>query len=275
MAEVTEQMRAWGGSFGDPAQGGSREGRTTITTVAVPSPDGGRAVEVTAGPDGGQLRVEHGFEVAAADVDWGADVPATMPSFPESVERLVEGSPGLLGCEVEHANGRYRIELFHPLYADGLSEQSFKVAVAEVAKVRRVIDRMVEEIGAHRTFVADLAATERESQANFERLTQEMQAAEATAAAPAGSAPGPVGSPAPGPASGPAATPAPWSATHVTPQNGIYAWSEPDGSRAPAVTLDPGLEVRVAEWNGVWARVEASNGWSGWVDGRALIERSG
>jgi hypothetical protein len=269
MADVTEQVRKWGGSFGDPAQAGAREGRTTITTVAVPSPDGGRAVEVTAGPDGGQLLVEHGFEVSAAEVDWGAEVPTPMPSFAETVERLVEGSPGLLACEVEGGGGRYRIELFHPLYADGLSEQSFKIAVAEVAKARRAIDRLVEEIGAHRTFVADLAATERESKETLDRLTQEVEAA--VAAPTADSAPAPAG----GPTASPAPAAAPWSATHVTPPNGIYAWSEPDGSRAPSVTLDPGLELRVAEWNGAWARVEASNGWSGWVDGRALIERTG
>jgi hypothetical protein len=40
------------------------------------------------------------------------------------------------------------------------------------------------------------------------------------------------------------------------------------------VNLGGRLELVVIERAGDWARVGASNGWSGWVDGRRLVPRS-
>jgi hypothetical protein len=60
--------------------------------------------------------------------------------------------------------------------------------------------------------------------------------------------------------------------THVAPTEGLPAWTEPDGSRAPAANLDPGLDVMLLERRGEWAHVRCSNGWEAWVDGRRLVE---
>ncbi|CAL9363357.1 hypothetical protein SUDANB176_00720 [Streptomyces sp. enrichment culture] len=58
--------------------------------------------------------------------------------------------------------------------------------------------------------------------------------------------------------------------THIVPQHGLPAWEEPDPAR-PTVGLDPLLPVRLLERRGDWGRVQCSNGWSAWVDGRLLV----
>jgi Bacterial SH3 domain len=72
------------------------------------------------------------------------------------------------------------------------------------------------------------------------------------------------------PGTEPAAAPASgWSATHTIPAEGMTAWSEPD-PKSQSVAVAGGLPVAVVERRGNWARVTASNGWSGWVDGSRL-----
>ncbi len=63
-----------------------------------------------------------------------------------------------------------------------------------------------------------------------------------------------------------------YSPTHVIPQTGLPAWPVPDGTGAPAATLDPGLDVEVTERRADWAHIKCSNGWEAWVDGRRLVE---
>lgn len=58
--------------------------------------------------------------------------------------------------------------------------------------------------------------------------------------------------------------------THVVPRDGMPAWEAPDPAR-PTVSLDPLLPVRLTDRRGDWGRVECANGWSAWVDGRALV----
>lgn len=62
-----------------------------------------------------------------------------------------------------------------------------------------------------------------------------------------------------------------YQATHTVPETGLHAWSEPDGTGAPAATLDPGLDVQVTERRADWARIRCSNGWEAWTDGRNLV----
>ena len=59
--------------------------------------------------------------------------------------------------------------------------------------------------------------------------------------------------------------------THVVPTEGLPAWAGPDGSAAPAATLDPGLDVMLIEQQADWAHVRCSNGWEAWVDARRLV----
>lgn len=61
-----------------------------------------------------------------------------------------------------------------------------------------------------------------------------------------------------------------WTPSHAVPSGGLPAWRAPDPSLAPVVGLEPGLPLQVVETAGEWARVVASNGWTGWVDGRRL-----
>ena len=64
----------------------------------------------------------------------------------------------------------------------------------------------------------------------------------------------------------------PRAPSHVVPASGLAAWLAPDGTGPPAANLAPGLQVAVLEWLPTgWARVQASNGWTGWVDGRQLV----
>jgi hypothetical protein len=50
------------------------------------------------------------------------------------------------------------------------------------------------------------------------------------------------------------------------------AWANPDPSAAPVTQLSPWLDLMLVEaYPNGWARVRASNGWLGWVDGRLLI----
>jgi hypothetical protein len=62
-------------------------------------------------------------------------------------------------------------------------------------------------------------------------------------------------------------------ATHAVPEGGTRAWREPDPALAAEATLAAHLPVQVLESrpNG-WAHVVCANGWSTWVDGRALVE---
>jgi hypothetical protein len=53
---------------------------------------------------------------------------------------------------------------------------------------------------------------------------------------------------------------------------GMPAWAQPNPALPPQAQLAPGTQLQVAEWSqSGWARVVASNGWSGWVDGRMLV----
>src|SRR6266513_2072423 len=64
-----------------------------------------------------------------------------------------------------------------------------------------------------------------------------------------------------------------WSPDAVVPASGLPAWSEPDGSAPPATQLQGGVEVRVAERRGDWAKVECWNGWTCWLNGSLLLRR--
>jgi 5,10-methylenetetrahydrofolate reductase len=67
-----------------------------------------------------------------------------------------------------------------------------------------------------------------------------------------------------------AAQPSGWSPTHEVPAGGMVAWQAPHPSAPQSARLHPGLPIQVVERLGAWARVVASNGWWGWVDGRML-----
>lgn len=61
-----------------------------------------------------------------------------------------------------------------------------------------------------------------------------------------------------------------WEPTHTVPHPGMNAWESPDPEAPPVTALSPGVELRVVEVLGAWARVDAKNGWTAWVDNRIL-----
>src|SRR5215208_3878292 len=62
-----------------------------------------------------------------------------------------------------------------------------------------------------------------------------------------------------------------WIATHQVVQGPLPAYAGGDGlTDAPTATLQTGMELRVVERSGAWAQIEASNGWTAWVDGGHL-----
>ncbi|MEO8273668.1 MAG: hypothetical protein ABI620_06355, partial [Chloroflexota bacterium] len=67
-------------------------------------------------------------------------------------------------------------------------------------------------------------------------------------------------------------TPA-FAPTNLVPPEGLDSWQAPN-SAGPSTSLAGGLEVEVTERVGDWARVRASNAWTGWVDGRRLLPRT-
>ena len=60
--------------------------------------------------------------------------------------------------------------------------------------------------------------------------------------------------------------------THLAPPAGLQAWTAPDPSSSAPIAIAGGTPLQVLEWQPTgWARVMASNGWTGWVDGRKLL----
>ena len=63
-----------------------------------------------------------------------------------------------------------------------------------------------------------------------------------------------------------------FTVTHVAPPEGLQAWQAPDPSVPAAANVQAGVQMQLLERRGAWARVLFSNGWSGWVDGRRMVE---
>jgi RsiW-degrading membrane proteinase PrsW (M82 family) len=64
-----------------------------------------------------------------------------------------------------------------------------------------------------------------------------------------------------------------WAPTHAVPAGGIAAWEVPDPARPPIAMLPERVELIVLAQAGAWAQVRGANGWTGWVDGRLLVQR--
>lgn len=58
----------------------------------------------------------------------------------------------------------------------------------------------------------------------------------------------------------------------VVPPSGLVGRVRPDASLPPARSLPPGTPLRVVRTLGAWAEVAGTDGWTGWVDGRRLLD---
>lgn len=63
-----------------------------------------------------------------------------------------------------------------------------------------------------------------------------------------------------------------FTVTHVAPPEGLQVWQAPDPSVPAVAPVQAGVQMQLLERRGAWARVAFSNGWSGWVDGRRIVE---
>lgn len=62
-----------------------------------------------------------------------------------------------------------------------------------------------------------------------------------------------------------------FASTHVVPDDGLDAFTQPDATAAPTARLDPRLDVAELRRWGDWSEVACSNGWTCWVDARRLV----
>jgi RsiW-degrading membrane proteinase PrsW (M82 family) len=69
------------------------------------------------------------------------------------------------------------------------------------------------------------------------------------------------------------APPTVFAPTHRAPVEGLAAWASPDPA-GPSTPLAGGLPLEIVARVADWAQVRASNGWTGWVDGRRLVSGS-
>lgn len=72
-------------------------------------------------------------------------------------------------------------------------------------------------------------------------------------------------------AAGVPAPPAAFAPTHRVPPEGLPSWVAPNGA-GTSTPLMAGLDLQVVSRVADWAQVRASNGWTGWVDGRRLLD---
>ncbi|MFH1105052.1 MAG: SH3 domain-containing protein [Actinomycetota bacterium] len=117
------------------------------------------------------------------------------------------------------------------VYLDGFTRQSFSTAL-------RALIGAVDAIGAPAVLEAPAHATAERPAIHEPEPTREM--------------------------------PAVWVPTHAVPPGGTRAWADPDPEKDPIATLEARVRLSIAARRGDWAQVVGSNGWSGWVDARAL-----
>ncbi|HEV3123028.1 MAG TPA: hypothetical protein VG266_00445 [Candidatus Dormibacteraeota bacterium] len=195
--------------------------------------DEGVDLTITLDPMGAVVR--HAMHIPDDVFGWA--IPGSpsmpMPTAEDVVARVVESRWGPLSAEVRRAESGHDVVLECLLDTEVMTRASLRAALHEVAKTRRVLDRLIADDRAQRAAIADL-----------------MPPA-ALAAPPVPSAPA-------------------WLPTHRVPAEGMPTWPAPDPSSPQGPRLDARLTVQVVEHRGDWARIVCSNGWSTWVDARTL-----
>ncbi|MBI4260533.1 MAG: hypothetical protein HY658_08200 [Actinobacteria bacterium] len=253
------RLAAWAREEGFGAGEGTADADGSID---VPGPGAPLGVAVRLAPD--RVLLEHSFQLDPGELGGATGTDGETLSARASLERALDEAPGLLRGEIRSTGGTASISLTTTVHMDGLSKHAFVRAMDELARTRRSLDRLRADVARSREMLGSIHAGMEESRRRMEEATRREEAeaapASTTTAPPPGAAPVAI----------PTAAPA-WAPTHVAPQSGLTAWPAPDPSAQPVARLQPGTELRAVEWNGAWARVDAPNGWSGWVDGRLLV----
>lgn len=167
---------------------------------------------------------------------------------------------------------------------DTFGEVGILRRVPRTATIRAVVDSTVMQLPAEE-FVAGVAFSAAEGNVLLARVNEYMAADAARAEVVVAAAPtatvATVAADAGAPATADTTTVAAsqeaeaeaFTPTHVVPASGLLAWVHPDPDEEPTAQLAAGVELRVVAESGAWANVVAANGWTGWVDGRALQPR--
>jgi CRP-like cAMP-binding protein len=165
---------------------------------------------------------------------------------------------------------------------DTFGEVGILRRVPRTATIRATVDSTVMQLPAEE-FVAGVAFSAAEGNVLLARVNEYMAADAARAEVVVAAAP--TASVAADASSAPAtadtttvvesqvAEAEAFTPTHVVPASGLLAWVHPDPGEEPTAQLAAGVELRVVAESGAWANVVAANGWTGWVDGRALQPR--
>ncbi len=170
--------------------------------------------------------------------------------FADAARRLLTRRGSMVRGTVDSADGAVTTTIEYPIFREGINRQTFLLAVRDVAGT---VDALNEAMVA----TSEPAAEPEPAEA----AEEEVPPVESTEELPAPSTD--------------AGADRPWAPTHAVPSGGMNAWAEPDPSQSPTAALQPRVELRVDEMRGAWAHVTGSNGWTGWVDGRRLLQLGG
>lgn len=224
----------------------------------------------------------------------------------DEVRKLLDSRPALVRSE-SSADGT---SLRAHVYTDGLTRNSFMLAVEEVAKTRTLVDGLggrnaasehsdtaaaQPQTGHRDPWAADESSSTAQPGSSYgdaagsqapgygtpSTLPQPSFGGQGAGSGyqPSGSQYQPSGSqsqagsqyqPLSGQPAQPATASSAFAPTHTVPSQGMQAWAAPDPNGAVVATLGGHLPIQVTEVRGAWARIVCSNGWTGWVDGRII-----
>lgn len=185
-------------------------------------------------PERAEVRVPKGGDRLEIARSWAVGLPADRESaLLTEVQGALVTAPPLTRAELRREDDGAYLDVASTVYLDGLSQHTFMAGLDAALRASRTAAPIASRAGARDA---------------LEPAPEEE------------------------PAEAPAATPAAFTATHEVPAGGMQAWAAPDPEGPVAAELQARVQLRVLEERGAWARVEGSNGWTGWVDGRRLKE---
>lgn len=248
--EVKQNIASWCSSGDDLEFGGERfEPNTDFACTVRAGVSAASPVELTVFQSQGANRIT--LRTVASLSSGSADAATA----------LLDERPGWVTGTVDRGATGASVSAEAQVYLDGLNQNSFAQAAAELARTARLLGKL--------TIGAAAASTAQPSYASQTPAYQPLSTGPTMGAPtfspqPQQAQPMLQQQPQPQPQS------TGWVPTHAVPPQGLRAWAAPDPAGPVVANLAPGLPIQVAEVRGAWARVVCSNGWVGWIDGRII-----
>lgn len=248
--EVKQRITGWAASA-DLEFIGERFEPNADFAVGIRSGSAGAAVELLV------------LQAQGADYVTIRHVASLASDSADAATRLIDARPGWVTGTVERGATGTSVTAQARVYLDGLNQNSFTQAAAEVARTARLLGKLATGAAAAATTAQPAYAS---SVPSYQPLSTHPS-------------PSPMAAPSfsTQPQAQPVATAQPmqqgsaaWVPTHAVPPQGLRAWAAPDPAGPVVANLAPGLPIQVTEVRGAWARVICSNGWAGWIDGRII-----